>query len=424
MAFTALVASTGFLFMIWHTWHYDRWRCLLYSKNDWFRAVMCHILLGAIACLNVYTWIAVHVLYEEYWIYLPSAQQTIIAPYQLWTESHQDLWRISMYFMTAGWGFLLATHLEEFLYWGYLIKSINTPGGPRTTWLRSSFFKVWVGLWISSFALLIGAVHIETTNLDMMRAYLFVVGGTLSVLLAVASIVLCFVFPSFLRTVKRQGANFEVVDRLHFFAEMNQIRTVCRLAYSIGILILSIDGLTKNKTINKSMIWHDILYITSQLALFAATCLSIVVLLPRNMTSESLPPHPTDQTFHPMVPYKRPAPEGYSGKQFYELGERLNVGPDAMLGTARGLMVPHTPDIGFEMSITPPSNNKTAETTTTTDEAPFTEVADKTKKARLSEMPILPSVVQKFRSPFETGEPKSKGPTQVFVTTSHTVVEE
>ncbi|WVF72759.1 hypothetical protein IAT40_007577 [Kwoniella sp. CBS 6097] len=419
MSFSALVASTGFLFMVWHTWHYDRWRCLLYNKNDWFRAMMCHILLGSIACLNVYTWIDVHVMYSEYWIYLPSAQKTIIAPYQLWSKRHQDIWRISLYFMTAGWGFLQAIHLEEFLYWGYLIKSINTPGGPRTTWLRSSFFKVWVVLWISSFALLVGAVHIETTNLDMMRTYLFVVGSVLSVLLAIASVVLCLIFPSFLRTVKRQGATFEVIDRLHFFAEMNQIRTVCRLAYSIAILILSVDALTEAKTINKSMFWHDILYVIGQLALFAATCLSIVVLLPRNMTSESLPPHATDQTFHPMVPYKRPAPDGYSTKQFYELGERLNVGPEALMTT--GLMVPNTPEIGFEMSVSPPSN-KTG--TTETDEAPFTGVADKSKKARLSEMPMLPSVVQKFKSPFETGEPKSKGPTQVFVTTSHTVVEE
>jgi hypothetical protein len=39
----------------------------------------------------------------------------------------------------------------------------------------------------------------------------------------------------------------------------------------------------------------------------------------------------------------------------------------------------------------------------------------------------LPAVVQKFRSPFETSTPngsRKSGPTQVFVTTSHTVHEE
>jgi hypothetical protein len=28
MSFSALVATTGLLFVIWHTWHYDRWRCV------------------------------------------------------------------------------------------------------------------------------------------------------------------------------------------------------------------------------------------------------------------------------------------------------------------------------------------------------------------------------------------------------------
>ncbi|WVW85657.1 hypothetical protein I302_107695 [Kwoniella bestiolae CBS 10118] len=424
MSFSALVAMTGFLFMIWHTWHYDRFRCLLYSKEEWFRAVMCHILLGSLACLMVYTWICVHVTYAEYYIYLPQTRQTIVAPWQLWTDLHQDLYRISLYFMTAGWGFLQAIHLEEFLYWGYLIKSIKTPGGPKSTWLKSGFFKLWICLFVSSFALLVGAVHIETENLDMMRAYLFVVGSVMSTFLALASVVLCVIFPSFLRTVKRQGAGYEVLERLHFFREMNEIRTFCRVAYSVAILILSVDGLTEGKTINKSGFWHDLLYLVGQLALFAATCLSIVVLLPRNMTSESLPPHGKDQTFLPMAPYKRAGPketDGYSIKQFYELGERLNVGPDAITsGYPNPNPTPHGGE-KIEMSLTPAKPSTSSHSGM--EDAPFTEIADRTRKARLSEFPNLPSVVSKFRSPFETSQPKAKGATQVFVT-SHTVVEE
>ncbi|WRT68353.1 uncharacterized protein IL334_005329 [Kwoniella shivajii] len=411
MSFSALVAMTGFVFMIWHTWHYDRWRCLLYTKDDWFRAVMCHILLGSIACLLVFTWMSVHVLYAEYYIYLPQTGQTIVAPWQLWTAKHQQIWKIALYFMTAGWGFLQAIHLEEFLYWGYLIKSMNTPGGPQSSWLRSGFFKVWICLFVSAFALLIGSVHIETENLDMMRAYLFVVGSSMSTLLAFASLVLCLIFPSFLRTVKKQGANFEVLERLHFFSEMNQIRTVCRIGYSVAILILSIDALTKDKTINKSGFWHDLLYLFSQLTLFAATCISIIVLLPRNMMSESLPPHSKDQTFLPMAPYKRPLPDGYSAKQFSELGERLNNQHQHQHQHRKPR--PSTSDVR--------ANGSRQEEEE--EEAPFSEVADKSKKARLSEFPILPSVVSKFKSPFETSQPKNKGPPQVFVT-SHTVVED
>lgn len=235
MAFSALTSLTGLLFIFWHTWHYDRWRwaplpfsmkcwltdprrCLLYSKDNWFRAMMCHILLLSVAGLqgerqvhsirfhlliqrSVYTWIDVHVLYSEYWIYYPALEKTIVTPYQLYSKTHYNLFKTSLYFITVAWGFLQGVHLEEvglrcfqqwypvltwsqkkFLYWGYLIKSINTPGGPQTSWLRSGFFKAWIGLFICSFALLIASVHIENTNLDMIRAYLFCVGSSLSIL--------------------------------------------------------------------------------------------------------------------------------------------------------------------------------------------------------------------------------------------------
>nr|ODN86414.1 hypothetical protein L203_04116 [Cryptococcus depauperatus CBS 7841] len=419
MAFSALISLTGTLFMLWHTWHYDRWRCLLYSKDNWFRTVMCYILFGSLICLQVYTWIEVHVLYDEYWIYLPPLKQTIVTPWQLYTPTHYRIWKLSLYFITAGWGFLQGVHLEEFLYWGYLIKSINTPGGPKSSWLRSGFFKIWIILFVASFALLIGAVHIENHNLDMIRAYLFLVGSCMSLLLAFASIGLCIILPSFLRSIKRHGVDYEVLERLHFFAEMNEIRTVCRLVYSISFLTLSADAFTEEKRINKNQFWADLLYLVGHLGLFLATCLSIVILLPRNMTSESLPTAP--QALQPMVAYKPPATEGYAPRRFLELGQRLNV-----THGGKGDSLSNNGNNGFEMQITPPIDDTSSgySSKTKIEAAPFSEVVEKNKRARFSELPGLPTVVQKFTSPFETQMPSEKGPAKVFVTTSHTVREE
>lgn len=104
-----------------------------------------------------------------------------------------------------------------------------------------------------------------------------------------------------------------------------------------------------------------------------------------------------------------------------ELGERLNIGDESK---AIGLM---TNPRGFEMQVSPPSDNHDDSSSgysgRTKVNAPFAEVADKTKIARLSDLSGLPSVVQRFKSPFETAEHKIKGPTQVFVTTSHTIAE-
>ena len=150
---------------------------------------------------------------------------------------------------------------HQFLYWGYLMHGIRTPGGPKTSWIQSPFFRVWAAASLCTIALLLGACHIETQNLDMMKvsrpypeirpttvlslsrrvcAVLPVRGsssigesGGADCSLAGASTVLCIVFPSFVESVKKQGAGYEVLERLHFFGEMNQVRTVFRWIYSV-----------------------------------------------------------------------------------------------------------------------------------------------------------------------------------------------
>ena len=81
---------------------------------------------------------------------------------------------------------------------------IRTPGGPKTSWVQSAFFKVWALASLCAVALLLGACHIETQNLEMMKvsdfqsldsfdsvrpfgarradgqSYLFIVGSALS----------------------------------------------------------------------------------------------------------------------------------------------------------------------------------------------------------------------------------------------------
>jgi hypothetical protein len=129
------------------------------------------------------------------------------------------------------------------------------------------------------------------------------------------------------------------------------------------------------------------------------------------MTSESLPVHGAE--LHPFTTYKRPVPPG-SRRHFHELGDRLNVERDALGALVEDIELSPDLDKGSSRHNSP----------TPDPEAPFVDAADKAKRARYSEFPILPSVVQKFKSPFEINtsrEGRRSGPTQVFVTTSQTV---
>ena len=97
--FAALAATTALLFNLWHTWHYDRFKwasprssnsnsvdsirkwclrtllttdsCLLYSRQNWFRALMCQILLTSIICFVIADWIGLHVFYSEVFLIHP-----------------------------------------------------------------------------------------------------------------------------------------------------------------------------------------------------------------------------------------------------------------------------------------------------------------------------------------------------------------
>jgi hypothetical protein len=139
------------------------------------------------------------------------------------------------------------------------------------------------------------------------------------------------------------------------------------------------------------------------------------------MTSESVPSS-TDNTFHPMVPYKRPLPpttsETASQRHFLELGERLNIDRDAL---SAGLHMPTPTDKeAFELGGIDRERYQQPKRGPD-DGVPFAKIADRNKRARYSEFPSLPQVVQKFTSPFETAVKKAEGPTQVFVTTSQMV---
>jgi len=59
----------------------------------------------------------------------------IVKPYQLWEKAHITLFHISYYCLTAAWCFLLGVHLEEFLFWTWLLQIIRSK--QSKSWFKS-----------------------------------------------------------------------------------------------------------------------------------------------------------------------------------------------------------------------------------------------------------------------------------------------
>jgi hypothetical protein len=189
-------------------------------------------------------------------------------------------------------------------------------------------------------------------------------------------------------------------------------------------LLLSADGLSKGKKINQAVFWPDFLYLAGQLSIFASSCISVVVLLPRNMGIESLPKR-TDLDIHPMVPFKRPSAASTDGlfpRQYHELSERLNIDREAFATLAE-------PSSGaFEMKVSPRMSQQAWGVDPHVfggedpNLVPFASVGDPSRRSRLSQLPSLPAVVARIKSPFEPASPVQRaGTTQVLVTTSQMV---
>ena len=177
------------------------------------------------------------------------------------------------------------------------------------------YFKLWIGGSIVCAALVAGAAGIETADVQRMRAWIFLIGGSISTVyvpplspsvrplspplvrgrrcqclirgrdaglidsLAIASTALSFHLPSFVRAVHSSGASAEVVSRLAFYQELHFLRTVCRWIFGVCSMIQAADGITSAQRINKMDFWPDFLTVASLLSIFWALTISVVVSL-------------------------------------------------------------------------------------------------------------------------------------------------
>ncbi|WWC68085.1 uncharacterized protein I206_102004 [Kwoniella pini CBS 10737] len=287
----ALATILGDIFVLWHLWKYDKFRCMLYTKRNAFRfmlsAPLQWMFIISSALFTAWNVILVWVKYTEYYAVVPISQtesEIMPVPFQLWSDRKRDLVRFSYQLLGVAWGIVLAIHSEETLYWAYLINAIRKRDSKN--WFRSIWFKIWVFISITVITVIPAVGNMETTNLIKMEANIFMAGSVLATLLFFMSLWLYIVFPGFVAESGRQGANAEVMTRLEYFKELNGIRTLFRFLYAFCILTLSIDGQTKHKHVNTTPFWLDLFFVCGLFFVFTSNGLSLMILLPRNNSSQ------------------------------------------------------------------------------------------------------------------------------------------
>ncbi|KAF5375521.1 hypothetical protein D9615_009208 [Tricholomella constricta] len=124
-------------------------------------------------------------------------------------------------------------------------------------------------------------------DIDTCLAYIFLVGSA-----AGTTTTLCFHyvlarFPWFIRHVKSEGAEPDVVVRLATFYQLNRIRVLFRYLFTLPLMIIAIDGLAAPYHIVGDPFALDFLLMMGGIGCFISSAITLLVFFPRSITQES-----------------------------------------------------------------------------------------------------------------------------------------
>ncbi|KAI5474166.1 hypothetical protein MNV49_004071 [Pseudohyphozyma bogoriensis] len=142
---------------------------------------------------------------------------------------------------------------------------------------------VLAGSFISA-GLLFGVIVWHTDDPLEGEAYLYLFGSGFVLLSNFVFFRVFYVFPSFLANLKNAGGTSEVVIRLKSFHELNKIRVTGRFFFGVPIIVLSIDGLTRAKTLNHSLLWTDLLLLIGLVGFGVQATCTLLIFMPRVRT--------------------------------------------------------------------------------------------------------------------------------------------
>ncbi|KGB79172.2 hypothetical protein CNBG_5010 [Cryptococcus deuterogattii R265] len=286
MSLVSVLGASALVISVHHAYKFDKCKCLIPKKKEWFRVLLTWMLLASIFCL--FTWGAgwCYIKYKLGWIYA-EGYGTIPYPTEMFSRRYVKLNIPLTIIFNIAFSLQTSLNAEEGLYWYHLMRAVRQPKSARS-WLTSSFFYAWIVISIVSTTLQcgIGWIHRGKLNMNRQMATVMAVDGIIEFAVLCAASVVIWKFPAFLDNVKASGAGPEVRSRLHFYHEGNKVRTFFRFLYSSCMMVLGIDGLTKRRLIASTPLASDLLSQMIFGSFFFMLIISVMLYLPRNWSPE------------------------------------------------------------------------------------------------------------------------------------------
>ncbi|KAJ7099345.1 hypothetical protein B0H15DRAFT_543602 [Mycena belliarum] len=282
----ALLSVSFFSFMLGHLWSYDKFKCLRWDSGRQpgaFKRVMTYSYFATVPLLMVFAVAMTALKYQEGSI-LWKDGTVMPRPFALWQKTHLR-WIIPLYFVLSfAWALELVTHLEELTFWLFLLHQ----GPKKREWFHSWEFRVWRS---GSLIAILGmplTTLMKRHNVETCEAWIFLAGASAGTFTTICFLYVLGKFPGFIRSVKAEGAEPDVVVRLSTFYQLNCIRVIFRFLFTVPLLVMALDGLLdKSLAVIKSPFWSDILLMTGGMGCFISSAITMLVFFPRSMTIEA-----------------------------------------------------------------------------------------------------------------------------------------
>ncbi|EPQ55408.1 hypothetical protein GLOTRDRAFT_138960 [Gloeophyllum trabeum ATCC 11539] len=287
----AILAVLFQIFLVVHLWCYDRFKCVLWNSGRQpgaFKRVMTYSYLGTIPALVFFGVAMTQLKFAEG--YVLYGDEIIPRPYEMWRPQHRH-WVLPLFFVFSGaWAFELVTHLEELTFWLFLLHQ----GPSRRDWFTSGEYRLW---YTGSVVSVIGmplTTLVTRRDLEMCQIWIFLVGSSASTATTLMFLYVLYMFPGFLRYVKAEGAEVEVVVRLATFYQLNLIRVCFRFLFTLPLLILAIDGVQGRHPILANAFGTDFLLMLGAIGCFVSSAITLLIFFPRSLVKETdyLPERP------------------------------------------------------------------------------------------------------------------------------------
>ncbi|KAG8862227.1 hypothetical protein FRB96_001806 [Tulasnella sp. 330] len=272
-------------FLLYHLYQFDKFQCLKWSSRQEegsFKRMLTYTYLFSVPLFVAFAVTLTVLKYHHGYTQILDGD-IILTPLAFWSDQARTAAKVAYAFFAVSWALEMVAHLEELNFWLFLLTTTSTP----RQWQRSPYFYIWCA---GSIVALIGmpvAVGISSDQ-NRAEANVFLAGSLGSAAITLASLRVNWIFPRFIKKLRGEGAEPEVVCRLAKFNELNNVRIAFRFLLVVPTMILGIQGIRLVSHVERIHFWMDLLAILAGVGTAISSAITLLVFFPRASLAEMI----------------------------------------------------------------------------------------------------------------------------------------